>query len=190
VFSGHALRDDVEGALERVNIAAYMIDPTGVIRWLNAAARRIVGDVQGCQFTSVVAPEERQHARELFARKIAGTFLVTDSEVVVLDTDGDRVRLKISSVPLFGGDRVVGVFGQVVHVGHEPAPLVHRHLTPRQAEVLSLLEYGRSTGQIAAELNLSRETVRNHIGRMLRALGVNSRLGAVALARREQLVLN
>lgn len=38
---------DVEGALERVNVPAYVIDATGVIRWLNPAALGIVGDVPG-----------------------------------------------------------------------------------------------------------------------------------------------
>ena len=58
------------------------------------------------------------------------------------------------------------------------------HLTPRQAEVLRLLEQGRSTKQIAQELHLSTETVKNHVRHLLRALGVNSRLEAVAAVRR------
>jgi DNA-binding NarL/FixJ family response regulator len=184
-------RGDVEGALERVNIPAYVIDPTGLIRWLNAAGRRLVGDARGCQFTSVVAPEERRHARELFARKIAGTARVTDFEIVLLDTAGDRVRARISSVPLSSGGRVVGVFGQVLHVASEPepAPDVHTQLTPRQAQMLNLLKAGCSTDQIAAELHLSRETVRNHIRHLLKALGVNSRLAAVAVDRRERVAV-
>jgi DNA-binding NarL/FixJ family response regulator len=59
-------------------------------------------------------------------------------------------------------------------------------LTPRQGEVLRLLEHGRSTDEIAHELQLSTETVRNHIGAMLRALHVHTRLEAVAVARRVQ----
>jgi DNA-binding NarL/FixJ family response regulator len=58
------------------------------------------------------------------------------------------------------------------------------HLTPRQAEVLELLERGRSTSQIAEELQLSTETVRNHIRLLLRAVGAHSRLEAVAIAHR------
>jgi DNA-binding NarL/FixJ family response regulator len=50
--------------------------------------------------------------------------------------------------------------------------------------VLRLLEHGRSTDQIAEELHLSIETVRNHIRRLLRALDVHSRLEAVAVGRR------
>ena len=59
----------------------------------------------------------------------------------------------------------------------------HPALTPRQTEVLRQLERGRSTKQIAAELHLSPETVRNHVRHLLHALGVNSRLEAVAVAR-------
>jgi DNA-binding NarL/FixJ family response regulator len=44
---------------------------------------------------------------------------------------------------------------------------------PRQAEILRLLEHGRSTKQIAHQLHLSPETVRNHIRHLFRALGVH-----------------
>jgi DNA-binding NarL/FixJ family response regulator len=66
----------------------------------------------------------------------------------------------------------------------EPHAHPDLHLTPRQAEVLELLERGRSTSQIAEELQLSTETVRNHIRHLLRAVGAHSRLEAVAIAHR------
>jgi DNA-binding CsgD family transcriptional regulator len=128
-------------------------------------------------------------ARELFAQKVAGTAAVTDAEVVLLDANGDRVTVEVSSVPLHRGGHVVGVFGQAVH--HEPQPgPTHPALTPRQREVLHHLEHGRSTSQIAQELHLSPETVRKHVRGLLRTLGVHSRLEAVALARRDHLVSN
>jgi DNA-binding NarL/FixJ family response regulator len=54
--------------------------------------------------------------------------------------------------------------------------------------VLRLLDRGHSTVQIAAELHLSLETVRNHIRHLMRALGVHTRLEAVAVARHGDLV--
>jgi DNA-binding NarL/FixJ family response regulator len=61
-------------------------------------------------------------------------------------------------------------------------------LTTRQLEVLRLLASGRSTAEIAAELELSRTTVRNYIANMLVALGVHSRLQAVIAAREAGLI--
>ena len=178
-----AIDADVEHALEAINVPAYVIDAHGIIRWVNPAGKKIVGDVTGRQFTSVCAPEESRRAREVFASKIAGTAKVTDAEVVLVQEDGERIGVEVSSVPLYSGDRIIGVFGQLVNVDTEPDRPLHPHLTPRQAEVLRLLERGQSTQQIARELHLSLETVRNHIRHLLRALGVHSRLEAVALAR-------
>src|SRR6478736_1823320 len=160
-----AMDADVEHALENINVPAYVIDTSGIIRWVNPAARRVVGDVTGRQFTSVCAPEETRRARELFAQKIAGTAEVTDAQGFLVGEDGD-----------------------LVHVDEEAERPLHPHLTPRQAEVLRLLERGHSTNQIARELHLSIETVRNHIRHLLRALGAHSRLEAVAIGRREHLV--
>jgi PAS domain S-box-containing protein len=180
---------EIEDALEDVRVPSYVLDRHGIIRWVNPAAQAIVGDVRGRQFTSVLSPEETRRAREIFARNISGAVARSDNEVVLLNLDGERVSVDISAVPLREGDQVVGIFGQAVHIeADEPPPLPHPHLTPRQREVLSLLEHGRSTDQIAADLHLSVETVRNHIRHILRALGVHSRLEAVALTRREHLL--
>jgi DNA-binding NarL/FixJ family response regulator len=107
---------------------------------------------------------------------------------VLIGAEGERLSVELSAVPLRSGDRVIGVFGQVKDVEEgDPPPPPHPHLTPRQSEVLRLLERGHSTAQIADELHLSLETVRNHIRHMLRTLGVHSRLEAVAIGRREHL---
>ena len=186
-----AYSDEIENALELVNVPSYVLDTTGVVRWINPAARRRVGDVRGRQFSSIVAPEDKERSREMFARKIVGSESVTDAEFAVVDRNGDRMTVDVSSVPLLRGGRVVGVFGQVTNERAAPPltpdppsppnpPLTPPpQLTPRQSEVLQMLEYGRSTRQIAQELHLSPETVRNHIRHILLALGVHSRLEAV-----------
>jgi PAS domain S-box-containing protein len=184
----HAIGGDVEVALESINVPSYVIDRHGIIRWLNRAARRLVGDARGKQFTSVVAPEQTRLSREVFAQNIAGPHGARDSQVTLLGADGERLGVDLSSVPLMRGGHVIGVFGQVSDVEEAPPRPPHPHLTPRQTEVLRLLEHGRSTHQIARELHLSTETVRNHIRHILRALGVHSRLEAVAVARREDIV--
>jgi DNA-binding NarL/FixJ family response regulator len=55
-------------------------------------------------------------------------------------------------------------------------------LTEREAEVLALLGFGLSNEAIAARLYLSTHTVRTHVGRVLRKLGVHSRAQAARVA--------
>jgi PAS domain S-box-containing protein len=175
---------DLADAIEEIGVPSYVIDPDGIVRWLNPAALELVGDCRGRRFTSIVAPEDTHRAREIFARKILGTERATDSRGTVIATDGDRFEVELSAVALLDGHSVVGVFGQIVDIDEgevEAVPLPA--LTPRQAEVLRLLEQGYSTGQIAARLTITSETVRNHIRRLFRTLGVHSRLEAVARAR-------
>ena len=48
-------------------------------------------------------------------------------------------------------------------------------LTPREAQVLELLQSGRSNAEIAEVLHVSIETVRTHARRVYRKLGVRTR---------------
>jgi len=182
---GLARGGDLEQALAGMPVPSYVLDTGGFVSWINPAAERILGDVRGRHFTSVVSPQDRTKAQELFARKVLGTTASTEASGVFVSADGTQRVLEVSAVPLMGGERVIGVFGLLTATGELDAEtsIPPAHLTPRQAEVLSLLEQGRSTKQIAQELHLSTETVRNHVRHLLRALGVTSRLEAVAAAR-------
>ena len=181
--TGLKVGGDVEQALESVGVPSYVLDTTGIVRWLNPAAERLVGDVRGRHFTSLVAPEDSPRARELFAQKMLDTALATEATGHLVTTAGTRVAVEISAVALKNGETVVGVFGLIEGRPDDSATAPPPHLTPRQVDVLRLLEQGRSTKQIAAELHLSTETVRNHVRGLFKALGVNSRLEAVAAAR-------
>lgn len=63
---------------------------------------------------------------------------------------------------------------------HQKVPSIEDiGLTPRQSEVLQLLLQGLPNKLIARQLNLSVETVKDHVAAVLRALGVSSRTQAV-----------
>jgi PAS domain S-box-containing protein len=179
---------NVTGALEDVKVPCYAYDRHGVIRWLNPAARELVGDLRGKQFTTAVAPEMTQQAREVFARKMLGMERSSEHEAVIIDTNGERISVELCAATLIEDHRVVGVFGMVTQQDATAAPPPHPRLTPRQNQILHLLARGHSTRQIAGELHLTIETVRNHIRHLLRAMGAHSRLEALALARADGLL--
>lgn len=55
-------------------------------------------------------------------------------------------------------------------------------LSPREIEVLSLLAQGRSNKEIAQEMGISYQTVKNHLASLFRKLGVEDRTQAVVYA--------
>ena len=61
-------------------------------------------------------------------------------------------------------------------------------LTARQLEIANLIAEGLTNGQIAARIVVSRGTVGNHIGHMLRRLGVSNRAQIAAWAIRHAAV--
>jgi DNA-binding NarL/FixJ family response regulator len=61
-------------------------------------------------------------------------------------------------------------------------------LTRREQQLVHMINRSLTNKEIAAELNLSEQTVKNHIHRMLRKLGATDRLNAVELCRSSEVV--
>jgi DNA-binding CsgD family transcriptional regulator len=185
-----ALSTGAVDALELVSVPAYIVDTDLRVRWQNAASRALVGDRRGRLTESFqVVPGDRGRVRESFTQQRDGASH-TQVEQWVLRPDGALVRVTISSIPLknpagkmIGSFRLVQVLREL-----EPASEHPPRLSPRERETLTLLAAGHSTMEIAERMAISKETVRNHVKRLLRSLDASSRVEAVAKGRRAGLV--
>jgi DNA-binding NarL/FixJ family response regulator len=80
----------------------------------------------------------------------------------------------------------MALFERVANQKTHPPSFVIRHnlgLTRREQQLVQMISRGLTNKEIASQLNLSEQTVKNHIHRMLRKLGATDRLGAVELCR-------
>lgn len=62
-------------------------------------------------------------------------------------------------------------------------------LTRRQQQLIPLLEQGLTNKEIASQLNLSEQTIKNHIHRMLQKVGAEDRLSVVEMVKVNQFFL-
>jgi DNA-binding NarL/FixJ family response regulator len=78
------------------------------------------------------------------------------------------------------------LFEQVSQQSSHPASFVIRHslgLTRREQQLVQMISRGFTNKEIAVQLSLSEQTIKNHIHRMLRKLGASDRLAAVEICR-------
>ncbi|WP_432159420.1 response regulator [Streptomyces sp. NRRL F-5630] len=61
-------------------------------------------------------------------------------------------------------------------------------LTPRERDILAQLSQGLGNRDIARALHISEATVKTHLGRVYQKLGVDTRAGAVAVAKEQRLL--
>lgn len=177
--------------LERLAAPTFATDARGTVRWLNAAAVELLGDVLGRRLTAVIAPHDQGKLRKAFAGWLAGI----DSpnlDAILVTGEGGLAPGTLSSTPLIRDGYVVGVLFLVTRTAptHLPPPVQPERLSPRQFEVLQMLATGATTDEIANALHLSPDTVRNHVSAVLRKLNAKSRLEAVAIARRDTLLIH
>jgi DNA-binding CsgD family transcriptional regulator len=138
----------------------------------------------GRHFTEPLPPEARENVEAQF-RHVVETGEPTDFETVFTDASGHIRGVRAQHLPLRRGEAIVGVLILAFDVRQPPSGLeLHPRLTSRQREILELLASGLSTSEIAKELTLSTETVRNHLRRVFGELHVHTRVEAIVAAQR------
>lgn len=130
--------------------------------------------------TESSAPDDLYQAIKLGAR---GYLLKTVQPREIADAI-DEVMAGRSVISPGMASVLVDQFASLVKQQELPA---HR-LSAREQEVLGLVARGLNNREIAEELTISENTVKNHVRNILDKLGLNSRMQAVAHAVRENMV--
>ena len=187
----HHLQDVDLWLVDSLVVPASLHDVDGRFVHMNAAAERASGnsnaELLGHRFTEPLHPEARENVEAQFRRAVE-LGVPTDFETVFVDASGRLRGVRAQHLPLRSDDAIVGVLILAFevrqppseHVSLEPRP----RLTPRQREILELIASGLSTAEVADELTLSPETVRNHLRSVFRELRAHTRVEAIVAAQR------
>jgi len=161
----------------------------------NPAAERASGYsnayLLGRHFTDLVRPEARENVKTQFRRAVERGE-PTDFATAFYDAGGNLRGARAQHLPLRDGDTIIGVLILAFEVRRLPAAslLIPPDLTPRQREILDLIAAGLTTAEVATELTLSPETIRNHLRNASRELRAHTRVEAIATAQRLGLLAN
>ena len=117
----------------------------------------------------------------------ASGYLLKDASI---DQVAQAVRLVADGQSLISpsmATKLLEEFKQIASAGPRPGTATPR-LTDRELQVLRLVARGRSNKDIAGELFISENTVKNHVRNILEKLQLHSRTEAVLYAVRENLL--
>ncbi len=155
------------------------------------ATRRIVQEVPGTQVVLLTYSDSDRDLAEGIRRGARG-YLLKDLEPEVLFSclrDVYRGQMPIS--PALTGKLLELVSSRKAGPSKPSARWEKprgKGLTPREKEVLRLVSQGTTNQEIARQLSISLNTVKNHLKRIMEKLGASNRAQAVAYALRENLL--
>ena len=139
--------------------------------------------------TKVVLLTSSESAEDLLAAVKAGAsgYLTKDTPLPRLVAAMHEVIDGGAAVsPAMGGKLFTALRALLRHSGTLSARVPE--LTGRELEILGLVGSGKTSREIAEELFISENTVRNHVRNVLDKLGLRSRFEAVTWAQREGLI--
>lgn len=177
--------------VDRLVVPVSVHDIDGRFVHVNAAAERASGkldaELRGRELTHLLPREAHENVRAQFRRAVERGE-PTDFETAFVDGSGHLRGARVQHLPLRDGDTIVGILTLAFDVRRPPSEIIGRkpdpRLTLRQCQILELIAAGLSTAEVAKELTLSIETVRNHLRNASKELRAHSRVEAIATAQR------
>jgi two-component system NarL family response regulator len=155
--------------------------------------------IEACRAMKVAAPSTKivmltisDEEEDLFEaiREGASGYLLKD---IPLDEVADAVRAVHGGQSLISpsmAGKLLTEFATLARRGEEQPPqqVPAPKLTEREMEVLKLVAKGMNNRDIARELFISENTVKNHVRNILEKLQIHSRMEAVMIALRDKLI--
>jgi DNA-binding NarL/FixJ family response regulator len=149
------------------------------------ATRRITAAADPPRVLMLTTFDLDEHVYDALVAGASG-FLLKD---VTAERLFDAVRVVAAGEALLAPSvtrRLIGEFARLRPRAAAPEPAA---LTPRETDVLRLIAEGLSNTEIAARLVVGEETVKTHVSRVLRKLGLRDRAQAVVFAYESGLVV-
>jgi DNA-binding NarL/FixJ family response regulator len=196
------LRGDRQGVVQATQTTFQLARERG--------ARGVVGELALWRRRAGISEQVAGEVAEPYASQLRGDWRAAaeqwaaigrpyDAALALADGDGEARRRALDQLHELGAGPAAAIVARRLRArgarGLRRGPRRSTrenpaNLTPREVEVLALVEQGLRNKQIAERLFVSAKTVDHHVGAILRKLGVHTRGEAGAAARRLGLALD
>ena len=151
------------------------------------ATRRIAEAQPATKILMLTVSDEEEDLYEAVKAGAAGYLL----KEISIEEVAEAIRSVMTGQSLISpsmASKLLGEFSNLAKRAEERTSVPAPRLTERELEVLRLVAQGMSNKEIAAELYISENTVKNHVRNILEKLHLHSRMEAVMYAVREKLL--
>ena len=151
------------------------------------AARRIKESVPTTRIIMLTVSDEDTHLYDAIKAGANG-YLLKDLAIEEVPQSIRRVYAGESLISPSMASKLLTEFSTLSKKVEQRQQIASPSLTPREVEVLRFVAKGMSNREIAEELYISENTVKNHVRNILEKLQMKSRMEAAMYAVREKLV--
>ena len=151
------------------------------------AARRINEEVPTAKILMLTVSDEENDLYEAIKAGATGYLL----KEVSIEEVAPAARAVVSGQSLISpsmASKLLTEFSSLAKRAEERTTVSSPRLTDRELEVLRLVAQGKSNREIAGDLYISENTVKNHVRNILEKLHMHTRMEAVMYAVREKLL--
>jgi len=178
--------DAVEKAVEHVPDVVLMDVRMPGVDGIEAT-RRIAEKVPTAKILMLTVSDEEEDLYEAIKAGATGYLL----KEVSIEEVAPAARAVVAGQSLISpsmASKLLGEFSNLAKRAEERSSVPTPRLTDRELEVLRLVAQGKSNREIAGDLYISENTVKNHVRNILEKLHLHTRMEAVMYAVREKLL--